>query len=181
MATHPKVLGLTINPKLTYSTLIHNISAHAHKPPQIIKAFTATGWGKQKGTLIATYKTVVKPALEYSSSIWSPLESSTSINKRQVMQNAALRTATGFTQYTNIQHLHDETLTLPIHEDLQIHASQYKHKIQHPSHPLHKHATYFNTQRLKTHNGRYTTNIPTDTHTVTTTCPIYTHLLYIRI
>ena len=34
------------------------------------------------------------PALEYVSSIWSPLASSTSINKRKVMQNAALRTAT---------------------------------------------------------------------------------------
>ena len=33
-------------------------------------------------------------ALEYASSIWSPLTSSTNINKLQVMQNAALRTAT---------------------------------------------------------------------------------------
>ena len=31
MATHPKVLGLTLDPKLTYSTHIHNISVHAHK------------------------------------------------------------------------------------------------------------------------------------------------------
>ena len=89
------------------------------------------------------------------------------------MQNAALRTATGCTQDTNIQHLHDETLTLPIHEHLQLHASQYKQKTQHPSHPLHKHTTYFNTPRLKKptifNNGRYTTNIPTDPHTVTTT------------
>ena len=67
------------------------------------------------------------------------------------MQNAALRTATGCTQDTNIQHLHDETLTLPIHEHLQLHASQYKQKTQHPSHPLHKHTTYFNTPRLKKH------------------------------
>ena len=52
MATHPKVLGLTLDPKLTYSTHIHNISVQAHKPLQIIKALTATGWGKQK----ATYK-----------------------------------------------------------------------------------------------------------------------------
>ena len=36
---------------------------------------------------------------------------STSINKLQVMQDAALRTATGCTQDTNI-HLHDETLIL---------------------------------------------------------------------
>ena len=38
----------------------------------------------------------------------------------QVMQNAAFRTATGYTQDTNIQHLHDETLILPIHEHLDL-------------------------------------------------------------
>ena len=37
MATHPKVLGLTLDPKLTYSTHIHTISVHAHKPLHIIK------------------------------------------------------------------------------------------------------------------------------------------------
>ena len=52
------------------------------KPLQIIKALTATGWGKQKETLIVTYKADMRPALEYASSIWSPLASSTSINKR---------------------------------------------------------------------------------------------------
>ena len=44
MATHPKVMGHTLDPKLTYNTHIHNISVHAHKPLQIIKALTATGW-----------------------------------------------------------------------------------------------------------------------------------------
>ena len=91
----------------------------------------------------------------------------------QVMQNAALRTATGCTQDTNIQHLHDETLTLPIHEHLQLHASQYKQKTQHTSHPLHKHTTYFNTPRLKktlfltTAATQHT--FPQTSHTVTTT------------
>ena len=107
----PKGSGSYFRPKLTYSTHIHNISVQAHKLLQIIKALTATGWGKQKDTLMATYKTVLRPALEYASSIWSPLASSTSINKLQVMQNAALRTSPGYTQNTNIQHHHDETLT----------------------------------------------------------------------
>ena len=151
MATHQKVLGLTLDPKLTYSTHnIPNTSVQAHTPLQMIKALTATGWGKQKETLMATYKAVMRPALDYASSIWLPLASSTSINKLQVMQNATLRTATGCTQDTNIQHLHDETLILPIHEHLQLHASLYKQNTQHPSHPLHKHTTYFNTPRLKT-------------------------------
>ena len=81
MAMHPKVLVFTLDPKLTYSTHIHNISVQAHTPLQIIKALTATGWGKQKETLMATYKAVMRPALEYASSVWSPIASSTSINK----------------------------------------------------------------------------------------------------
>ena len=97
MATHPKVLGLTLDQKLTYSTHIHNISVHAHRLLQIIKTLTATGWVKQKETLMATYKAVMRPDLEYASYIWSPLASSTSIYKLQVMQNTALRTASGCT------------------------------------------------------------------------------------
>ena len=30
MATHPKVLGLTVDPKLAYSTCTHNIPVHTH-------------------------------------------------------------------------------------------------------------------------------------------------------
>ena len=77
---------------------------------------------------------------------WSPSASLTSIYKPQVIQNATLRAATGCTQYTNIQHLHDETLILPTHEHLHLHRSQYKQTK----------TTIFN-------NGRYTTNIPTYT------------------
>ena len=46
MATHPKVLGITLDPTLTYSTHNHNTSVQAHRPLQMIKALTATGWGK---------------------------------------------------------------------------------------------------------------------------------------
>ena len=120
MATHLKLLGLTLDSKLTYSTPIHNISAHAHTTLQIIKELRTTGWGKQKEILMVAYKAVLRPALEYASSIWSPLASSTSISILQVMQNAALRTATGCTQDTHIQHLHDETIILPIQEHLYI-------------------------------------------------------------
>ena len=68
MVTYPKALGLTLDPKLTYSRHIHNISVHAHKPLQMIKSLTATGWGKQNETLMATYKVVMRPVLEYASS-----------------------------------------------------------------------------------------------------------------
>ena len=137
MATHPKVLGLTLDPKLTYSTHIHNISVQAHEPLQIIKSLTATGWGKQKETLMATYKAVMRPALEYASSVWSPIASSTSINKLQVMQNAALRTATGCTQDTNIQHLHDEMVYV---EQTNLPSSNHTYTKSTPKHIHHHYA-----------------------------------------
>ena len=172
MALHPKVLGLTLDPKLTYNAHIQNIATHAQKPLQVIKAFTGTTWGKQKETLVATYKAVMRPTLEYASSIWSPMASPTSINKLQVIQNAALRACTGCTHDTNIQHLHDETNILPIQKHLQLHASQVRQKAQYPSHPLYRYTTHNNPQRLMKpttfNNSRYTTNIPTDPCTVTT-------------
>ena len=42
MATHPKVLGLTLDPTLIYSPQLHNISVQAHKSLQMIKALTVT-------------------------------------------------------------------------------------------------------------------------------------------
>ena len=97
----------------------------------------------------------MRPALEYASSIWSPLASSTSFKKLKVIQNAALRTATGCTKDTNIQHLHDEILVLPIHDDLQLHASQYKQK-----HNIH-HTPYTNIQHISTLQGKKTLSLTT--------------------
>ena len=167
MATHPKVLGLTLDPKLT-CTHIHNISVQAHNPLHKIKTVTATGWGKQTETLMVTYKAVMRPALEYSSSVWSPLASSTSINKLQVMQNAALRTATGYTQDTNIQHLHDKNshtshtraptaprITIQTENTTSITSPTQAHNLLQHSKAKN---TIFN-------NGRYTTNIPTELRT----------------
>ena len=138
MSTHSKVLGVILNPNLTYSTHIHNLSLHAHNLLQPIKAVTAT-WGKQKETLMATYKAAMRPDLVYAFSIWSPISSSTSINKLQVMQNASSWSAIGCTQDRNIQHLHEQTLILPIHGCMQLHASQLRQK-----HNIH-HTPYTNT------------------------------------
>ena len=62
MATRPKVLGITLYSNLTYSTRIHNISVHTHKPLHIINTLTATKWGKQKQAPMATYKAVIRPS-----------------------------------------------------------------------------------------------------------------------
>ena len=108
--------------------------------------------GKQKKTLVATYKAVMRTTLEYASSIWSPMASPTSIKKLQVIQNAAIRACTGCTHDTNIQHLHDETNILPIQKHLQLHASQVRQKAQYPLHyPL---IDTLHTSDTTPHNGK---------------------------
>ena len=94
---------------------------------------------------MATYKAVMRQALEYVSDIWSPLAFSNSTNKLQVMHNAAVRTATDAhkTQAYNICIMKNShfpyTSTYNSHLTIQTE--------NHPSHPLHKHTTYFNTPR----------------------------------
>ena len=65
MTTHPKILGLTLDPKLTYNRHIDLAATKAHK----------------KETILATYKAITRPVLEYASIIWSPNASET--NYRQ--------------------------------------------------------------------------------------------------
>ena len=48
METYQKVLGLALDPKLTYSTHSHKISVHAHKPRQIIKELITTAWTNRR-------------------------------------------------------------------------------------------------------------------------------------
>ena len=137
MALHPKVLGLTLDPKLTYNAHIQNIATHAQKPLQVIKALTGTTWGKQKETLVATYKAVMRPTLEYASSIWSPMASPTSINKLQVMQNAALRAYICMTKPTSFPYRN---------------IYNYMHRKSDKKHNTH-HIHYTNTLHITTHNG----------------------------
>ena len=98
MTTHPKILGLTLDPKLTYNRHIDLAATKARKTINILKVLTSTKWGKYKETILATYKAITRPVLEY-------------------------RIATGCTHDINTQHLHDETNVLPIHQHLQLHAS----------------------------------------------------------
>ena len=117
------------------------------------------------------------------SSIWSSLASSTSINKAQVMQNAALRTTTGCTQDKNIcmtKHSYfpyTSTYSSTRHSTTENTTSitpltQTYNILQHSKA---KKNTIFN-------NGRYTTNFPQSIQqTYKETCVIYIHLLSLGI
>ena len=169
---HPKILGLTFDPKLNYNEHIEKTKSKAGKTINLLKALTSTSWGKQKETIATTYKAITRPTLEYANTIWSPIVSKTNINKLQTIQNTALRVATGCTKDTNLQHLHEETSILPLKNHLQLHASQIRQKAEHPSHPLHSlipqnHQPRFIRQTIFHNRDNYTLEIKTDPNTVT--------------
>ena len=164
---NPKILGLTFDPKLNFSKHIQATTEKAQNSLKITKALAGTSWGKQKECLLATYKTITRPIIEYASTVWSPIASTTNTNKLQVIQNSALRTATGNTIDTNTPHLHQETQVLPIAEHLKLHASQLRQKARDPEHPLYSlthqpELTRWMKQSIF-QNRNYTTNLETGT------------------
>ena len=162
---NPKILGLTFDPKLTYNSHIRKTSDKARNTLKLLKALTSTKWGKQKETIVATYEAITRPILEYVSTIWSPIASTTGITKLQTIQNMALIIATGCTSDTNIQHLHNETNILPLNAHLKLHSSQLRQKSQHPTHPLHKFTVLTENERHKKKQSLTTTTITQSTLT----------------
>jgi hypothetical protein len=134
---HPKILGITYDPKLNFSEHTKITKDKATKSINILKALTTTKWGKSKETITATYKTITRPILEYGSTLWSPLLADTNLQTLQTIQNTALRIASGCTADTNTTHLHQETQTLPLKTHLILHANQLKTKSTNQHHPLH--------------------------------------------
>ena len=86
--------------------------------------------------MINTFKTIVRPALEYACTVWSPLISESNLQKLQTVKNSALRIATGCTSNTNQNHLHTETLVIPLKHHFNLHASNLKQKSALENHPL---------------------------------------------
>ena len=87
---HPKILGITLDPKLTFSQHINVTITKAKQMLNILKALTSTKWGKQKELIVCTFKAITHPILVYANTIWSPIVSNTNIKKLQTIQNTAL-------------------------------------------------------------------------------------------
>ena len=80
---NPKILGLPLDPKLTYNEHIKHIKAASDKTIKILKTLTPTHWGKSKETILNTYKTVTRPMLEYGVTLYEPTISTTQMTYLQ--------------------------------------------------------------------------------------------------
>ena len=100
-----------------------------------MKALTGTAWGQQKETLLVTFKALIQFIMTHAAPVWYP--NAASVRELQVIQNSALRVATGCHGAFAIEHLHTECRMLPVAESLQMTCSQFLAQALVPSHPYH--------------------------------------------
>merc|ERR1719376_1136123 len=131
---NPKILGVTFDPHLKFHKHIETIVNRAKPRLNILMLLTGTDWGQQKETIMATFKSLVGSILTYANPVWFPNTSETSISRLQVIQNSALRIATGCVRMTPVDHLHVEAKVLKVDEHLKMLCSQYLASSLQPDH-----------------------------------------------
>ena len=96
-ATAAKYLGVTISGDLSWGTHVNNISKKANQTLGFLKRNIKVHKQDLKFT---AYKTLVRPQLEYASTVWSP-HTATDIQKIESVQRRAARWATRDYRYTS--------------------------------------------------------------------------------
>ena len=94
-----KYLGVSLNDRLTWNDHIQNTVTSANKTMGFLRRNIRT---KDQGIREVAYKTLVRPKLEYSSPVWSPLTKS-NINRIEMTQRRAARWTLGrFSPYDSV-------------------------------------------------------------------------------
>ena len=105
-----KVLGVIMNPSLSFHKHCNNVTNRIDKRTNMLKALAGSSWGQEKDTLLLSYNALGTSITSYAA------PSDSSVKKIQTAQNAALRTATGAHKMACINHLHQESLTLKVND-----------------------------------------------------------------
>ena len=132
---YPRILGVKFDPHFFFHKHVQEISNRGKQRLSILKALTGTSWGQQKETIVATYKALIDSIFMYAAPIWFPNASNTNIQKLQVIQNSALRLATGCLMMSPIDHLHTEAKIMKVEEHLQMICAQFLTTCLQPQHP----------------------------------------------
>ena len=121
----PKILGVILDPSLSFHKHCNYVSDRIDKKNNMLKALTESSWGQDMETLLLTYNALGKSIASYAAPPWSTNASDSSFKKIQTAQNAPLRTATGAHKLASIDHLHLESLTLRVKDYSYMFSAQY--------------------------------------------------------
>ena len=125
---------MTFDPHFIFHKHVDEIVRKAKPRLNILKLLTGTDWGQQKETILITFKSLVGSLFTYAAPIWFPNISQSSLDKLQIVQNSALRIATGCVKMTHIDDLHAEAKELKVDEHLKMLCSQFLATCLQPHH-----------------------------------------------
>ena len=131
----PKILGVTLDPLLTFRTHAQNIKKKLTSRNNVLKALAGSTWGMEKEVLLTTYKAISKPLINYCAPIWTPTLCDSQWQELQACQNLALRTALGCTKMTSVDHLHAESLVMPAKAHNEMLSKQFLLRTKLADHP----------------------------------------------
>ena len=132
-----KYLGMVMDaPNLTWNVHLNKLRDDCNARLSIMRAFTGTTWGADRDCLLKIYIALIRSKLAYGSQALLAA-SPTNLNKLEVIENTALRIATGAWNNTNIAALHVEANIVPIKTYLEEQSLKYYFKLrsfgqQHP-------------------------------------------------
>ena len=108
-----KYLGVTLDNKLSFSQHVDSTADKATKRLCILRRLTGTKWGATQDVLASTYKTYIRPLMEYGCEAFATASDATK-KKLSTVQNNALRLVCGAATSTPITALESQTLTEPL-------------------------------------------------------------------
>ena len=94
-------LGITMDPKMTGTGHLENIAQKAQKRLSLLHRVAGTQWGASTQVLTTTYKTYVRPVLEYGAEVFITASDKARASLDKV-QNQALRIITGAVKTTPV-------------------------------------------------------------------------------
>ncbi|KAI5752156.1 hypothetical protein M8J77_014356 [Diaphorina citri] len=122
---------------MTFHKQVGEIKTRVRSRNNFLKSLAGNTWGKNKETILTTYKTIGRPILNHASPIWTPQLSDSQLKHPQIAQNASLRVATGCHKMAHEHHLHSETKILPVKEHSKMLTQQYLISCYQENHPCH--------------------------------------------
>ena len=134
---NPSILGVTLDPMMTFGPHTQNLKKKINGRNNILKALAGTSWGLEKETLLTTYKATSGSLLNYCAPIFTPHVSDSNWDSLQTAQNAALRIATGCVKMTDRDHLHAECKSMPVKAHCEMLSKQFLLATTQPHHPNH--------------------------------------------
>ena len=87
-----KFLGITFDQKLTFNEHINDIVNRARKRLNLLKALRGQSWGASPETILYSYRTFVRPLLEYSSILFAHASDS-ALRKIKAVETSAIKIA----------------------------------------------------------------------------------------